>query len=162
MMCGSRTWPPGSAFASGMTRLQGRGVMPGERPARPPEPQQQPDDAVRQYQRDQHEKAAEREQPEVREAGGEPSLAGVDEQRAERRAQERAAAADRDPDRDLDRVGGRELGRVDDPDLRHVEGATEARQHGRERPDEELSLERFVTEEAGAGFGVPDRDQEPT
>ena len=94
---------------------------------------QQADEAARQEQRHEHEQRAERIQPDLRQRAGEVGLGVVDEHRAGDRAVQRAAAADRHPDHDLDRVDRRELARVDDADLRHVQRAGDAGEHRRER-----------------------------
>ena len=65
-------------------------------------------------------------------------LAEIDQHRAQDRAGQRAAAADRDPDHRLDRVGRRELARVDDADLRHVERPADAGHHRGQHPDHQL------------------------
>ena len=51
---------------------------------------------------------------------------------------------------DLDRIGRREFARVDDADLRHIEGPGDAGHHGRDGKDEELVVLDPVAEEAGA------------
>ena len=95
----------------------------------------------------------------ARKPDGEIGLGVVDDDRAERGADQRAAAADRDPDHRLDRVGRRELARIDDADLRHVERAGDAGHAGRQREDEQLVGFDAIAEEARAGLGVADRDQ---
>ena len=97
------------------------------------------------------EQRAEREQPDLGQRAGEPALGAVDDDRAERRADQRAAPADRDPDHDLDRVGRRELARVDDADLRHVERAGDAASTAETVEDEELVVLDAVAEEARRG-----------
>ena len=70
-----------------------------------------------------------------------------------------AAAAKGHPDHGLDRVGRGELARVDDAHLRHVEGAADAGEHGREGPDEQLEVLDAIAAEAGPALGVTDGDQ---
>ena len=55
-------------------------------------------------------------------------------------------------------LSGRELARVDDADLRHVERAGDAGHHRRHDEGEELDVLDAVAEEARAALGVADRD----
>ena len=97
-------------------------------PARAAQLPDRPDDAAREDQRRQHEQAAQHEQPRSperrRSARSWPRLTST----APRIAPTSVPRPPTDdPDRDLDRVAGRELARVDDADLRHVERAGDAR-----------------------------------
>jgi hypothetical protein len=90
------------------------------------------DDPARQKQRHRDEQATEHEQPIRREnAAGEIGFAVVHQHRAEHCAGERSPPADRNPDHRLDGIARREFARVDDADLRDVEGAGHACHAGR-------------------------------
>ena len=103
---------------------------------------------------------AEQEQPVRRQhPGGEIGLGVVDHDRAEHRAGQRTAAADRDPDHRLNGVAGRELARIDDADLRHIERAREARHAGGKREHEQLVGFNPVADEADTGLGIANGDQ---
>src|SRR5215472_15424349 len=106
--------------------------------ARPSRVLKEADNPPREYQRRQHEEAAEEEQPDLRRRAGQPGLRQIDQHGANRRADQRAAAADRYPNRDLDRIAWRELARIDDADLRDVERPGYPGEHRRDREHEKL------------------------
>ena len=122
-------------------------------------PLDQPQHALRQEDRHQDEHRAQHEEPGVGQRRRQPALRRRDDQRPERRADQRAPPAQRHPDHDLDRVGRRELARVDDPDLRHVERAGDPGEHRRDGEDEELVVLDPVAEEPRPALGVAHRHQ---
>ena len=118
------------------------------------------DDAARQQQGHADEQAAEHVEPIRRQRRrGEIGLCVIDQNRAERRAGEGAAAADRHPDHGFDRIARRELARIDDADLRHVERAGNTGHTGRQCEHEQLVGFDTIAEKARARLGVADRDQ---
>src|SRR5882724_1640151 len=143
---------PGRRGDTGFDRLGDYAPAPRQRRDRS-------DDAARQEERDGDEETAEREQPGFRYGAGEVALGEVDEDGPDRRSDQRAAPADRDPDHDFDRIGGRELARVDDADLRHIERAGDPGHAGRQHEDEQLVVFDAVAEEARAALGIAHGDQ---
>ena len=122
---------------------------------------QQPREAAGQKERDEHEHAAERVEPHFRERAGEVGLRVVHHHGSSCRADERAASADSDPDDSLDGVDRRELARVDDAHLRHVESAGHARHRRRDDEHPELVGLDAIAEKARAILRVANRVNHP-
>src|SRR5271165_6321277 len=138
---------PSSCLLSGRKRSSRLRADPDRAP-------QQPNDPAREDERRQDKQCAEHEQPGFGRGTGQPGLRRVDEDGADNCPHQGAAPADRDPDSDLDRIAGREFARIDNPDLRNVEGSRDAGQHGRGGKDEQLRIGDRIAEKAHSAFGI--------